>query len=346
VAEALELEESEVQEVFFERGWTDGLPIVAPTIDRVEAMLGAGSIAPDAIVGSVPSSSRTLTAEKLAISAVMAGCRPAYFPVVLAAAGAMLDPAFNVNTVVTSTGGAAVCTVVSGPVAAEIGMNAGHNALGPGNRANATIGRTLRLLSMNVLGSKPGGLDGSSLGTPAKYTLCFAEQPPAPPWEPLHVALGFDAADTTVTLVATEGPHQIANHLNGDPAGIVATIAAAIANPASFPVGKGGQGVVVLGPEHGAAIIGAGWSRERVQAELYERSRITPDALQAAGIVIETGAQHDMTPGPDGKLPSLASPDDVIVVTAGVEGGGWSAWMPSWAPKLHSRAVTKAVTKS
>ncbi len=192
MAERVVMEELDVQEAFFERGWTDGLPIVAPTPDRVQAMLDLVlADDPDTLIGFLPARGRGVTLEKAAINAVMAGCRPEYFPVVVAALEAMFDEAFNLHTVLTSTGGAALCAIVSGPIAREIGMNARHNALGQGNRANATIGRALRLVAMNVLGSKPGESDASSFGHPGKFTLCFAEDPPPAPWEPLRVELGY-----------------------------------------------------------------------------------------------------------------------------------------------------------
>src|ERR1700754_3715987 len=211
MSEALELDALDLQEEFFARGWTDGLPVVAPTPERVEAMLG--ELEGDVLIGYLPSRGRGVSIEKAAINAVMAGCRPEYFPVVVAALEAMFDPAFNLHTVLTSTGGAAPCAVVSGPIAAEIGMNARHNVFGPGNRANATIGRALRLVAMNVLGSKPGESDASSFGHPGKFTLCFAEDPPPAPWDPLHVQLGYFEQDTTVTVVPVEGPHQLAQQL-------------------------------------------------------------------------------------------------------------------------------------
>src|SRR5579884_1510376 len=195
---ALELEEAEVQEEFFARGWTDGLPIVPPTPERVGEMLAVvGDEDPDLLIGYLPVRGRGVTLEKAAINAVMAGCLPAYFPVVVAALEAMFDPEFNLHTVLTSTGGAALCTVVSGPIAQEIGMNARHGVLGPGNRANATIGRAIRLAAMNVLGSIPGESDASSFGHPGKYTFCFAEDPPPEPWKPLHVQLVYEPRDTT-----------------------------------------------------------------------------------------------------------------------------------------------------
>lgn len=341
--ELLSFEEADVQEEFFERGWTDGLPIVPPTQERVAKLLAAAGLEPEEVIGGIAQRGRTVTAEEVATNAVMAGCRADYGPLVMAAVGAMLAPEFNAHAVLTSTGGAALCTVVSGPLAGAVGMNARHNALGAGNRANATIGRTLRLVAMNVFEARTGGMDGSSLGHPGKYTLCFAEDDPPQPWEPLRVALGYDAADTTVSLLATEGPRQVANHLSPDGAEVLKTFAAAIRSPATFAVGKGGQGLCVIGPEHMAAIIAAGLGRRDAAEMLVRESRIAPDQLEAAGVVIERGAQHDMTPGADGLLPAIPTPDDLMLVSAGGAGAGWSAYLPAWAPTLHSRGVTRRV---
>jgi hypothetical protein len=343
MTETLTVEESDVVELFFEKGWTDGLPIVPPTPDRVAAMLDAAGALPDEVLGSVPERQRTVTAEQTAINAVMAGCRPEYFPVVLAAVECLVDPRFNANAAVTSTGGAALCVVVSGPLTTELGFNTRHNALGPGSRANATIGRAVRLVASNVLGAKTGGMDGSSVGHPGKYTLCLAEDEPPEPWPPVRVELGYERDDTTVTLVPTEGPRQVANHLNPDATGILRTFAAAMRSPATFSVGKGGQVVLLFGPEHTTALIDQGWTKLAVREFLAQESRITPAELEAAGVLIETGAQHDMTPGLDGKLPAVASPEDILIVTAGGAGAGWSAYLPSWAPRLHAQAVTRRV---
>ncbi len=346
MADLLELDAATVQEHFAQAGWTDGLPIIPPTPDRVlEMMLAAGAADPDEVVGAVAERGVTLTVEMAAINAVMAGCEPAVFPIVLAALGAVLDPALNAHTAVTSTGGAALCTIVSGPLAVEVGMNSRHNIFGPGNRANATIGRAMRLVVANVLGARSGKLDASSIGNPGKYTLCFAEEPPPVPWEPLRVALGYEPEDTTVTVMPTEGPRQVANHLNPDAEGILRTFAATMRDPATFITGKGGQCVVVLGAEHRTAIVEQGWTRRAVQEFLTAESRVSPEELARGGVLLEQGTGKDVTPGPDGKLRSIVSPDDVLVVTAGGAGAGWSAYLPSWAPPSHGKAwaVTRRV---
>lgn len=339
----LDLDEGEVQETFFEKGWTDGLPVVPPTPARVEAMLAGADLEAAEVIGTIPARNRVVTAERAAINAVMAGCAPAYFPVVVAALSAVLDPGFNANTVLTSTGGASLATIVSGPLADELHVNSRHGALGPGHRANATIGRALRLVAMNVLGARPGALDGSSLGSPAKYTFCFAETPPPEPWQPLRVELGFAPEETTVTVVATEGPRQVANHLNPDGRGVAKTFASALRTASTFIAGKSGQAVLVIGPEHAQAMIEAGLSKDDVRRIVYTEARITPAELEAGGVLLETGAQHDMTPGPDGKVATIRSPEDIVVVTAGGPGAGWSAAMPSFAPALHTRATTRRV---
>jgi len=263
--------------------------------------------------------------------------------VVVAALEAMFDPVFKLNTVLTSTGGAALCVVVSGSIAGEISMNARHNVLGPGNRANATIGRALRLIAMNVLGSRTGEGDASSFGHPGKLSLCFAEDAPPEPWVPLRVELGYDEADTTVTLVGTEGPHQLAQQLTDSAADILRSFGRSIRHPTWFATGKGGHGVLVLGPEHAQFCAAQGLTRDEVRARVYEAARVPAEELVGSGVQLEQGAQHDMTPAPDGTLPSVRSPDDILLVTAGGEGAGWSAWLPAWAPCQHSYRASRRV---
>ena len=298
---------------------------------------------PELLVGFVPARGRGVSLEKAAINAVMAGCKPEYFPVVVAALEAMFDEAFNLHTVLTSTGGAALCVVVSGPIAPEIGMNARHNVLGQGNRANATIGRALRLVAMNVLGSKPGESDASSFGHPGKFTLCFAEDPPPAPWEPLRVGSATRREDTTVTVVPVEGPHQLAQQLTTRPAECCAR-----SRPRSAPdLVRDRQGRprrAVLGPEHAGFCVCAGLdaaARARVRlrrAADRARRAASPPASQ-----LEDNAQHDMTRATTASSPRIESPDDVLLVTAGGEGAGWSAWMPAWAPTIHAYRATRRV---
>lgn len=340
----LEIDEADVQEEFFDRGWTDGLPIVPPTPDRVAAMLEAGGVdEPDTLIGYLAVRDRGVTLEQAATNAVMAGCLPKYFPIVVAALEAMFDPAFNANTVITSTGGAALCVIVSGPLADEIGMNSRHNCLGHGNRANLTIGRALRLVATNALGSVPGESDASSFGHPGKVTQCFAEDPPPPPWDPLSVRLGYTTDDTVVTVIGAEGPHQLAQQLTQDPDHVLRSFAASIRHPAWFSTGKGGHGVLILGPEHAGFCIDAALTQDDVCQRVFEAARIDAAGLLAEGVGLESGSQHDMTPAADGKIDTLLSPESVLLVTAGGEGAGWSAWIPAWAPSRHSQRASRRV---
>ena len=343
MAELVTVDEGEAIEYAYAQGWTDGLPVVPPTEARVAAMLAAAGVGPDHVLGAVPARRKVITAGVAAANAVMAGCRPEYFPLVLTALEAALDPAFNLNTVATSTGGAAICVIVSGPLADAIGMNARHNVLGTGNRANATIGRAVRLVAGNALGAKTGKLDATSIGHPGKFTLCFAEDPPPAPWQPLRVQQGYAADDTTVTVIATEGPRQVANQLSERPEDVLRSFVVQMKTASSFIVGKGGQCVVMLGHEHALAVRQAGWTQSRVREFLYTQSRISPEELAAGGIHVERGAQHDMSTDADGRIATFRALEDIILVTAGGPGAGWSAYLPTWAPKMHSRYVVRRV---
>jgi hypothetical protein len=343
VTEMFAVDDAELQDFFYDGGWTDGLPVVAPTEDAVAAMLDHAGLDAGFMIGSVPAHRVSMSAEHAAIAAVMAGCRPAYFPIVVAALAAALDEMFNLQFACTSTGGAAMCVVVSGPLAEQIGMNSGHNALASGNRANATIGRAVRLAAVNLLRTQLDGTEGTSLGHPGKYTFCFAEKPDDG-WGSLRHALGYDDDVTTVTVAPTSGPIQVANHLNADAAAIAASVAAAMRMPSAFAVGKGAaQFVIALGPEHEAALRDANWTRADLQRELMMRSRVRAQDLLDAGVLLEQGSHHDMVPDADGYLDTVSVPDDVFVVTTGGAGGGWSAVIPSWAPKKHAQVVSRRV---
>ena len=332
-----------INRLYMEHGWGDGLPIVPPTAERVEAMLEYCDRPIDKPIAKVAPRYGEATPLRLAANAVMAGCEPRYFPLYMLAIEAMCDEPFNLYGVQATTHLCAPLVIVNGPIVQELGLNAGHNAFGPGTKSNATIGRALRLISINVLGVKHGSLDASSFGHPGKYSLCFAEDDPPAPWEPLRVELGYEREDTTVTLVPTEGPRQVANMLNEDPEGVLRTYVSYMKVAGQFITGKGGQAVVIMGPEHALAVRQAGWTKDQIREFFLAESRVFPEELEAAGVIIERGSQHKMETGDDGKLATLGSVDDLFVLTAGGEGAGWSSYIPTWAPKLHSRSVTRRV---
>ena len=325
----------EAIEFCYRMGWTDGLPVVPPTEERVVEFLAYAGREPQDVVGAVPERGRVITAEKAAINAVMAGCLPAYAPVVMAALEAMTKPGFCLAGVTASTGGAAILTIVSGPLAKDLGFNAGGNLFGPGARANATVGRALRLVLLNVCGTTPGTVDRTTLGHPGKFTYCIAEDEAASPWEPLRVELGFPADVSTVTVMAAEAPHQVTNHTSNDPEGLLLNLADAL-NATAF---VGAKYAVVIAPEHLAVIRAAGWSKQQVKEFLVTNARRSVADLKRWGRL-----PGPVQEGDHGRFKqAVQSADDLLVVVAGGEAGGFSAVIPPWAGGRTSLPQTQAI---
>jgi len=314
----------EAIEFCYEQGWSDGLPVVPPLERLVEAMLGADPRPPETVICTHPATARDCTLLSAAVNAVMAGCLPEYFPVVVAALEAANEPAFSFHASTASTGGSAPLVVVSGPVVDAIGMNAGAGVCGSGNRANATIGRTLRLIIMNVFQMIPGLSDQSTQGHPGKYTFCIAERADACPWEPLAVDRGFGPDDSTVTVYAGAGFNNIENHGGQTPEAILLCVADAMGSLSCITPG---QAVVVLSPEHVRIIGRAGWSRSDVKRYLYEHASRSVDQLRSVGKL--SRRQHG--DGIDGVVHRGKGPEDVLVVVAGGDAGGHSSFIPSWS---------------
>src|SRR5438874_12100775 len=261
---------------FCEREWCDGLPIVPPTEERVRAMLGKAP--PERSLGAMPPLWRQATLEKLAVNAVMAGCEPAYFPVVVAAVEAMLEPAFHLYGVQATTHPVAPLLIVHGQIARTLGVHAGSGCFGPGFRANATIGRAIRLILMNVGGAWPGRYDMATPGSPAKFTYCIAEREDVP-WGPLH-------ADRAVTVFGGEPPHNVNDHVSTTAAGSLATVADTAVSLGSN-VGwyfSQSQLLIVLGPEHAATIAADGLTRSDIQRYLFEHARLPLRTLKLRGM--------------------------------------------------------------
>jgi hypothetical protein len=328
----------EVNEFYQQRGWTDGLPIVPPTAASVLACLQAAGMAPEDIVGVERVRQRPITAEKAAINAVMAGCLPAYMPVVVASLRAMCQERFNLHGSGASTGGSAPFIVVNGPVRTAIGMNATHNVLGHGNRANATIGRAVRLVLINVLGSIPGQLDRSTLGHPGKFTFCIAEDEDDSPWIPLAQERGIPAGTSAVTALACEAPRQVMNEWTHAPEEILETFAAEMRhNMLTYSVWSGSYVLVI--PKQLREILGAaGWQKHDIREYIYRSARVFRRdwaTVGKANIVHRRG-------GPDQEFTALRSPDDLLVVAAGGPAGGFGAVIPPWLGS-KAQAVTQAI---
>jgi hypothetical protein len=327
-----------VNEFFQQRGWTDGLPIVPPTEERVLACLQAAGLASGDIVGVEQVRQRPLTAEKVAINAVMAGCLPVYIPVVVTILRAMCQEPFNLHGSSASTGGSAPFIVVNGPVRTAIGMNATHNVLANGNRANASIGRAVRLVLINVLGCIPGQLDRSTLGHPGKFAFCIAEDEEDSPWTPLAQERGVPAGMSAVTVLACEAPRQVMNEWTHDPEEILATFAAEMRhNMLTYSVWSGNYGLIIP-KQLRELLVAAGWQKNDIREYIFRAARVFRRDWATVGkskIVPRSG-------GPDQEFTALCSPDDLLVVAAGGPAGGFGAIIPPWFGS-KSRAVTQAI---
>ena len=272
----------EANELYQREGLTDGLPVVPPTEALVRRFLEAVGLAPADVVAIEPVRRRRITAEKVAIAAVMAGGLPEYMPVVLALVRAVAAPEFGLHGCTASTGGSAPFVVVNGPIRRRIGMHATHNALANGSRANATIGRALRLVVLNVLGGVPGQLDRSTLGHPGKFTFCVAEDEEGSAWPPLSADRGVPAGASSVTVLAAESPHQIMNEWTSDPREILETYAAAIrSNMLTYSIWAGNY-ALVMAPQQREILAAAGWSKTG-RARLRVRARARHPARVAHG---------------------------------------------------------------
>lgn len=327
-----------------QHGWTDGLPVIPPTEELVAAMLGTTRCRPDEVLGRMDPLKGVVTVEKVAANAVMAGCYPECFPVVLASVRAVLQEQFHVGSTSCTTGGAAPALIVSGPIAAKVGINSGTGCFGGGFRANATIGRALRLTMRNLGGAKPGGEEKSTQAWPGKMTFCFAENEERSPWEPLRVEFGYSPDASTVTLVAVRGIHPIAEGTQSTGVGILETIAGAMRAIGSPIFTQGAKFdipvVVALCPEHAGEIARAGFSKKDVKQFLFEHARLR--VRDVAGRVYSGTdgwpAGVDMN-DPDAQIPMVAAPHRFIVVVAGGD-GRHSGWMPAWNV---SQAATERV---
>lgn len=324
-----------------ERGWTDGLPIVPPTEDEVRESLRWTDRDPRDVVAVLPPRQGEATVERIAVNAVMAGCRPEYLPIVITAIEAMADPAFNLDSIQATTHPVAPLLIVSGPIAREIGLNAGDNAFGQGFRANLTIGRAVRLVLMNVGGGLPGTGDRSTQGSPAKIAYCVAENEEANPWEPLHVELGFARDISTVTVVGCEGPHNIQDHVSHSGLGVLRIIAGAMGQAGSNNILSKGWALLSLGPEHAATIAGDGFSKRQVKEFLFEHARFPLRRLgdEYHRWFVQTRGTAD---GPDIMLPIVDSPDAISVIVVG-GAGKHSCWQPTFG--TQTRPVTRAIAR-
>ncbi|MDP6549094.1 MAG: hypothetical protein QF659_03345 [Dehalococcoidia bacterium] len=311
-----------VQRLYLERGWTDGLPVVPPTPKRVEAMLAGTGLTSDHVVAEVPPRWGAATVERLAINAVMAGCLPEYLPVIVAAVSALGDPAFNLFLVQTTTHPSAPLVIVNGPIRKALGMNSSSGAYGPCWRANATIGRAVRLVLLNIGGGYPGVGDMSTQGAPSKYGYCVAENEEDSPWQPLHVERGFQPDQSTVTVMSCEPPHNINDHTGRSAEEILTIAAGAMAITGANNSNTGGQTLLALGPEHAATIANDGFSKQEVKEWLHRRALIPLERFTRDTLLERFGGI------PEGPVPMVRAPEDLLIIV--LRGPGkHSSWVPT-----------------
>ncbi len=329
--------ESEIDAIgyAYDRGWSDGLPVVPPTRDRIDRMLAAHGVEPGREIGRVPERKRTVTAERAAANAVMAGCTDALFPLVLAAVEAVLDPAYNIVGPSASTGGAAPLVIVHGPVVAELGFNAETAVLGAGNRSNLTLGRALNLVIRNGVGSVPGDLDRATVAHAGRIAYCLPEARCAG-WPTQGKELGVPGDRSAVTVFAAEAPHSVADHVNDEPDGLIDSFAR-VARTTNY---AGAAIVFVICPEHRSVFARAGWTRDTIRDALFERTAATGREIQA------TGRHDDLEP--DDRITLTPDREGIWIVFAGGSAGGHSAIIPSWLGAgrgVGSRPVTRLVSR-
>lgn len=326
-------------EFCFTQGWSDGLPVVPPTAERVARLLAAARLEPDRQIAYIEHRAVAITAEKVAVNATMAGCKPEYMPVIVAVVEGIGDPRWSYHGPGTSTAGAGVLIIVNGPIARDLDINAGDNLFGPGWRANATIGRTIRLLMRNVCGSRPGNLDRGTLGHPGKLSYVIAENEVDSPWPPLHVERGFRAEQSAVTVMAAEGPHQFYNQLSNTAEGILTTLCDDMRISGNV-VGQP-QYAVILAGEHMRTIAADGWTKAHIRQFVFGHTQNSTAHLKRTHRLA-----GDIRPGDETRMrPLVESPDDILVVAAGGRAGAFSVYIPGWGSKRSSQAVTKEVNR-
>ena len=334
--------ESDAVEACYERGWSDGLPVVPPTEARVLTMLAGTTRSPQEVVGRIPPDYAECTVEKVAINAVLAGCRPEYLPVVLAAVEAALVPDFGLHGVLATTNFIGPVVLVNGPIRLAIGMNARGNALGQGNRANATIGRALQLVVRNVGGGRPGEIDRAVLGNPGKYTFCFAEDEEGSDWESFASERGFPPGASTVTLFVGDGAAPIVDEISRTPESLARSFAACLRAAHHPKKVMDVAAFLVVTPEHARVFREAGWSKARLKTELEALLQVPVGELLRGAGGIDAGLLPREVADANGTLPKFKT-GSLNIVRAGGGAGKFSAYI-SGLGSITINPVTREIT--
>jgi len=352
VSERLNIDEyEEAVELFFARGWTDGLPVVLPTPRQVEALIAHAERDPQESLGPVPPKGGAATIEKLAINAVMGGCRPEHFPVVLAAMEALMDPAHNLNGVSQTTHMCVSLVIVNGPIARALNFNSRDGVFGNGYRANAAVGRAVRLALWNLGGATPGDTDKATLSHPGEYAFCIAEEEEDNPWTPLHVDRGCPAGSDAVTVFACEGPHSVFCY--GTPEEMLHVLTDSMCSLGNNNMHVLGQMLVTLNPLNAEEFAKRGWTKGDVRQYLWEHARRSIGDVRACGVVHEQFRKMERDAGryplrydlanPTTKVPVTRDPEDIHIVVAGGR-SYFAAVLPGWGG-FGGYAVTRPIRR-
>ena len=315
----------------FRRGWTDGLPVIPPTEERVAAMLRGAKRDPMEVLGVLPPRQGVATVQAVAINAVMAGCEPRHFAILLAAVQGVADPKLNLDGVNATTHPLGIFILASGPAARAAGIHGGSGCFGPGFASNVAIGRAMRLILLSVAGATPGKGDRATQGSPVKLAFCATEREDASPWPPFHTTRGFAASDSCVTVFGCEGPHNIQDHGSNTAEGIMQTLAGAMGQAGSNNILSLGEPILALGPEHAATIASGSYSREDLQKYLYgtaryAKDRLSPEFCEMVRDRIQDGGERYELPD---LLPIADGPECIHILVAGGP-GKHSSWMPTF----------------
>lgn len=335
-------------ELMYETGWSDGLPVVPPTKERVQEFIDYFQTSGDELIAEVPPLGGKATVERIAVNAVMAGCLPEHMPVVVTAIQAMMEDRFNLRGVQCSTGIHTPLLIINGPIAKRLGINSGYNCFGQGWRANATIGRAVKLVLVNLGGAIPGETNKSTFGHPGSYTYCVAEDEDANPWEPLHIEAGFSESDSAVTVYPAEAPHNIMYHA-GDPRDLLTVLADSMCTLGNVQMYVMGDTLVVLGPEHARILADAGWRKRDVRLFLYEHARKPVGLLRHGGPPQGDGHRglfwpRFVDPQDDSQMvPVVRRPENIHIMVAGGAGGPHSAYLPGWGSAKITRKIELSV---
>jgi len=317
-------------EAFYRRGYTDGLPIIPPNDELVDQMIATGKRDGGEVLGLMAPKQGEVTIEAIATNAVMAGCRPEYFPIIVAAVEALLDPAYNLLGVQATTHPVTPLVIVSGPARYELGFNLSGNAMGEGTQANATIGRAIRLILRNIGGGRPGKTDFTTQGSPARFGFCIAENEEESPFPPLHVALGFAKEDTVVTVCQAEGPHNVNDHSSQTGLSLMKMIAGTMATFGTNDLARGGHPALALGPEHAKMLARDGYTRESIQAWLCAEARVPLTSLpEEMQVWLQEREDIDKSTWTARGIPIGNRPQDFLVFVVGGT-GRHSSFMPSF----------------